>query len=455
MGQFKPMVKMMTTEPTVELKLKKGGKVAKKADGGMMGSPMDAQLPPAMPARGGMMGAAAPMKPSLAMRRRAMRGMPAGAGPAGPVGGAAAMQPPMSMPPSGPAMKKGGKAEGGKMDMAQDKAMIKKAFKQHDMQEHKGGKGTSLKLKKGGKMAEGGKADMSQDKAMIKKAFKQHDMQEHKGGKGTSLKLKKGGKMATGGVVNGQGGYKKGGKVKMAKGGVAGDGIINTEGQGGAYRDTMMHTSKPDHSPAKTGGVKMGNGGGYATGGVAKSNGGGYKKGGKIPKMALGGALDGGLMGVLGRMNQPASPDSGLTPSYGGSGDASSGLKNVNEGASTIGSALKNIAGSVGSGGGGSPAEYMKRGGKASKKAYAAGGTVDSGRPVAMPQGRKPASKPVRINELAGTYKTGGKVTPAEGRLQKMSAAENAPAFRAAKMDSNEKYGPASKMKLKSGGRAC
>jgi hypothetical protein len=37
-----------------------------------------------------------------------------------------------------------------KMDKGQDKAMIKKAFKQHDMQEHKGGKGTSLKLKKGG-----------------------------------------------------------------------------------------------------------------------------------------------------------------------------------------------------------------------------------------------------------------------------------------------------------------
>ena len=28
--------------------------------------------------------------------------------------------------------------------------MIKKAFKQHDAQEHKGGKGTTLKLKKGG-----------------------------------------------------------------------------------------------------------------------------------------------------------------------------------------------------------------------------------------------------------------------------------------------------------------
>jgi len=47
-------------------------------------------------------------------------------------------------------MKKGGMAEGGKADMAQDKAMIKKAFKQHDMQEHKGGKGTTLKLSKGG-----------------------------------------------------------------------------------------------------------------------------------------------------------------------------------------------------------------------------------------------------------------------------------------------------------------
>jgi len=38
-----------------------------------------------------------------------------------------------------------------KMDTAQDKQLIKKAFKMHDMQEHKGGKGTNLsKLKKGG-----------------------------------------------------------------------------------------------------------------------------------------------------------------------------------------------------------------------------------------------------------------------------------------------------------------
>jgi hypothetical protein len=37
------------------------------------------------------------------------------------------------------------------------------------------------------------KADLKQDKALIKKAFKQHDKQEHKGGKGTTLKLKAGG----------------------------------------------------------------------------------------------------------------------------------------------------------------------------------------------------------------------------------------------------------------------
>lgn len=36
------------------------------------------------------------------------------------------------------------------MDKKQDVAMLKKAFKQHDMQEHKGGKGTMLKLSKGG-----------------------------------------------------------------------------------------------------------------------------------------------------------------------------------------------------------------------------------------------------------------------------------------------------------------
>jgi hypothetical protein len=121
-----------------------------------------------------------------------------------------------------------------------------------------------------------------------------------------------------------------------------------------------MDTAKPDHSPAKTGGVKEGNGGGFATGGVAKSNAGGYKKGGKIKGM-----MDGGMAG-----------DGMMDDGYGA----------------------------------------YKKGGSA-KKAYAAGGTVNSGRPVAMPQGRKKPSAPVSINELSGTFKKGGEVKKAEGGM--------------------------------------
>ena len=39
-------------------------------------------------------------------------------------------------------------------DLAQDKAMIKKAVKQHDAQKHKGSGATTLKLKKGGPTSE-------------------------------------------------------------------------------------------------------------------------------------------------------------------------------------------------------------------------------------------------------------------------------------------------------------
>jgi len=55
-------------------------------------------------------------------------------------------------------MKKGGMADDAKEDMKMDKkqdiAMIKKAFKEHDAQEHKGGKGTKISLAKGGMMKE-------------------------------------------------------------------------------------------------------------------------------------------------------------------------------------------------------------------------------------------------------------------------------------------------------------
>ena len=109
---------------------KKGGDtMATKRDPKMMAALMAARKKPAMPV-GGRMGADNQM-------------MQAGS--------------PMPGTPGMP-MKKGGMA---KDDKAQDKAMIKKAMKQHDAQEHKGGKGTKLALKKGGmmkKMAGGGLA---------------------------------------------------------------------------------------------------------------------------------------------------------------------------------------------------------------------------------------------------------------------------------------------------------
>jgi len=305
MGQFKPMVKMMTTEPTVELKLKKGGHVnmkkggkaeaghKKMADGGgamgaLAGTPALIGRPAVnAPVR-------APGKPSMASRRKAMMAKPAMA-PKAPIGN--------------PAM-------------------------------------PSTPMKKGGESKATHKAEMSKMKGLEKELKSHESKPASKGHKG----LKSGG-MATGGVTNGQGGYAKGG-------------IINTEGQGGAYRNTKMNTAKPDHSPATTGGVKNGNGGGYATGGVTKSNAGGYKMGGK-----------------------------------------------------------------------------------ASKKAYATGGTVDSGKPVAMPQGAKKPSPPISINRLTGTYKSGGKVTPAEGRLRANFKAENATAMKQAKADTNLKYSKYQKMK--------
>jgi len=136
MSEFKRMPKMKTSEPTVTLALKGGGTVHKAMGGGLPMAPMKVPMAPRRPSSGASMGK--PMMEgnmaSRAMKQKMMKkarpGMPE-----------AAM----------PAMKEGGKA-----DMMQDKAMVKKAFKQHDSQVHKGGKGTDLKLKKGGKTMMGG-----------------------------------------------------------------------------------------------------------------------------------------------------------------------------------------------------------------------------------------------------------------------------------------------------------
>jgi len=276
MGQFKPMVKMMTTEPSVILKLKKGGKVASKMDGGYM--PMQSTMPAqAMPARGGLAPAASPMAPSMAARRRAMMAKPA-------------MNPTM--------MKKGGKA---------------------DMHE-----------------------DAAQDRAMIKKAMA-------------------GKKFATGGVVNGQGGFANGGIIKSTKG------------------ETKMVTAKPDHSPAKTGGVKEGNGGGYADGGTIK-----------------GGDWE----------NRPAN-----TAKAGKTGGTTGGVRKGNAGG-------------------------FKMGGS-TKKAYATGGTVDTGKPVAMP--KKPVSKPIANSLQSGTFAKGGKVDYYSGLAKRLEEKPEKPNLRLLKTHTGPK----------------
>lgn len=198
---------MQTTEPSVELKLKKGGAV-KKADGGMMGSDLMGGNPTVtsgMPARGGDMAAMAPKRPSLAARRRAMMSRPGGAGPAGPIGSAGRM------------MKEGGESK------AEHKSEMKAI------------KGVKSELKK------------HEDKPASK---------GHKGLKtGGVVKSPKPGEYATGGVVDGQGGYKAGGIIKN---------------EAGAATATKMTTTKVDRNNAPTGSVKMGNGGGYKKGGEAK-----------------------------------------------------------------------------------------------------------------------------------------------------------------------------------------
>jgi hypothetical protein len=207
MGQFKPMVKMETTEPSVELKLKSGGSV-KKAMGGSMGAPMGASMASSAPARGGMMPVARPKRPTMAARRAAMMGM----------------------------------------------------------------KG----MKEGGESKATHKAEMSKMKGLEKELKSHESKPASKGHKGLATggiaKSTKPGGYATGGVVNGQGGFKKGGAIAKS-------GIINTEGQGGEYRNTKMDTAKPDTNSAPTGDVKLGNGGGYKKGGATKKH---YATGGAV-----------------------------------------------------------------------------------------------------------------------------------------------------------------------------
>jgi len=406
-GGFSQMPKMITDEPSVILKLKKGGSAHHKHGGKheehghktmhkAMGGMMDGMT---LPARGGMAPTMAPKMGSMAARRAAMKGMPT------------------------PMMKKGGKAhhaEGGKIEKELHK--VEKELKHHEHE--KAGK-AHHGLKKGGHakkhFAKGGSAmgkeiDKFETKTTDEKAPKKflqtemHDGEHHDKVHGTGM-VKEGN----------AGGYKHGGKVhrisghpegshehhkamakhhakmhkeggshhhhkmaehhkamckggKYAIGGTVGDQVAKK------YENTMMVDGEHHDSVHGTGEVKESNAGGFKHGGKAHHKHGGkhhFAKGGHAaPDLNLKDTVEGG--------NWEDRPADTTKP----------GVRMQTTGAVKEGNA------------GG-----YKHGGKASKKHFATGGAVNKqGSAVAMPQGRKPASPPVAITRLAGTFKKGGKV---------------------------------------------
>ena len=272
MGEFKPMVKMMTTEPSVELKLKSGGsathkrmhaegakagfKPVKKMDGGAMGSLAGSS---AMPMGNPVAARAMAAKRMAAKPTPPTRGMPAPTRPPMPA----------AMPMGRPMMKKGGGVE------------------------------AELKLHE----------SMPASKA-------------HKGLKtGGIAKSTKPGGYKTGGVVDGQGGYKSGGIIKTMTNKttkVVGAKPNNNSaptgdvkmGNAGGYKDGGMAMVEkggkmvPDF--AADGKGKMKHGGKAMMGGGMM---GGYKKGGASKKhFATGGAVNSSGRAVAMPKKAPSGP---------------------------------------------------------------------------------------------------------------------------------------------------
>ena len=224
MGQFKPMVKMMTTEPSVELKLKKGGSVHHKKGGHAKGGKahkvehhMDGGL-------GGLSGLGAP---SIAARPVGLAARTAGR----PTMAArrAAMNAPLMA-------KKGGKAEH-KLEH------LEHELKAHEKKPaHKGHHG----LKKGGHCYADGGAVM--DKVMTKTTIKgdekkyldtlMHDGESHDYVHGT------------GDVKEGKpGGFKKGGHIKHhAHGGKVHHVSGHPEGSAAHHKHMAKHHAEMYHS---------------------------------------------------------------------------------------------------------------------------------------------------------------------------------------------------------------
>jgi len=304
MGQFKPMVKMMTTEPSVILKLKKGGKVASKAmqSDGFKSMASNNTKVFESPENG-----VAPKKPSMAARRKAMNpNMYAH-------GGKVAHKQMGGMMPAAPGVTPGANAPAPAPMQAMGRAALAGM-----PPTKRNARAMAVRRALTG-MKDGGSAECK----ALEKELKHHE----------SMSASKAHGKASGGII-----MSKTGKTKMV-------------------------TAKKGMTTGSTGEVKEGKPGGYKSGGnvgVKMGNGGGYKTGGDVNWE-----------------NRPAD-----TAKPGVTNTTTGGVKKAN--------------------GGG-----YKMGGSA-KKAYATGGTVDTGKPVAMP--KKPVSRPVANSLQSGTFKEGGKV---------------------------------------------
>jgi hypothetical protein len=293
MGQFKPMVKMMTTEPSVILKLKKGGKVASKAmdksDGFKSMASNNAKV--FEDAESGM----APKKPSMAARRKAMNpNMYAKGGKVAhkQMGGMMPTAPgavPGATAPSPMPMQAMGRAALAGMPSAKRNARamaVRRALS--GMKD--GGSAECKALEKELKHHESMSASKAHGKAsggiiMSKTGKTKMDTAKKGVTTGSTGEVKEGkpGGYAKGGNVgvkmgNG-GGYKMGGKVP---------GLTGATVEGGNWENRPANTSKPGVSGTTTGDVKKANGGGYKMGGSTKkayATGGNVVSDGKAEKM--------------------------------------------------------------------------------------------------------------------------------------------------------------------------
>ena len=290
MAEFKPMVKMFTDEPSVILKLKKGGKV--KAAGQQEGFKSMSQTSGGNPFAAAEKGKS-PKKPSMAERRKAMNpnlyakggkvahkqmgGMMPGAAPAmgagalggmAPSGTGAAMTPMSRASLAGMApaarmrraaqvrraltgMKKGGSA-------AAACAKLERELKHHE----------AMSAKRAHGKASGGEIDAAETRTTLKNSVKPYAK--------TKMDTAKRDKAhGTGEVKEGKpGGYAMGGSIM---------------GNEGPYENTKMHTAKVDKAHG-TGGVRMGNAGGFKKGGMAAC----YADGGTIDKKLTRTTVEGG-----------------------------------------------------------------------------------------------------------------------------------------------------------------